>query len=86
MRQVRTSSSAATALAFEANMALDSLRNEYLLHSQLYQCFISRAGISSVKSLNARVYDQLFLTPDRDPWLGLVSPDSFLEIKGHGIR
>jgi hypothetical protein len=79
---------AATVQAFEASMALDSIRNEYLLHSQLHQWFIAGpiAGTGSLERLNARVYDQLFLTPDRDPWLGLVGPESFSAIEGDGIR
>jgi hypothetical protein len=83
-----TAALAATLQAFEANMALDSIRNEYLLHSQLHQWFLAGpiGGTRNLERLNTRVYDQLFLTPDRDPWLGLVSPDSFSAIDGDGIR
>jgi hypothetical protein len=78
---------APTLKAFENSMALDSIRNEYLLHSQLHQWFIAnQANTKTIDALNARVYDQLFLTPDRDPWLGLVGPDSFSAIDRDGIR
>jgi hypothetical protein len=77
-----------TLQAFESNIALDGIRNEYLLHSQLHQWFLTefRAETSDLDRLNARVYSQLFLTPDSDPWLGLVGPDSFSAIEGEGIR
>jgi hypothetical protein len=72
--------------SFEAAMALDSIRNEYLLHSQLHQWFIRGAGIADLNALNERVYAELFLTPSSDPWLGLVAPDSFSAIERDGIR
>jgi hypothetical protein len=75
-----------TIASFEAAMALDSIRNEYVLHSQLHQWFINGLGTEDVAMLNERVYAELFLTPSSDPWLGLVSPDAFSAIEGGGIR
>lgn len=75
-----------TIAAFEAAMALDSIRNEYLLHGQLHQWFIDGLGTEDVAMLNERVYAELFLTPSSDPWLGLVSPGAFSAIEGDGIR
>ncbi len=76
-----------TLKAFENSMALDSIRNEYLLHSQLHEWFLAnQASTRTIDALNTRVYDQLFLTPNRDPWLGLVGPDSFSAIDRDGIR
>lgn len=77
-----------TVQAFESNMALDSVRNEYLLRGQLHQWFLTEflGSMSDLDRLNARVYSQLFLTPDSDPWLGLVGPDSFSAIDGEGIH
>ena len=34
-------------------------------------------GASDLKSLNDRVYAELFLTPLDDPWMGLDVPDVF---------
>jgi hypothetical protein len=33
---------------------------------------------------NERVYAELFLTPGSDPWLGLVSPDTYLALTPGG--
>jgi hypothetical protein len=75
---------------FQRLIAIDSVRNEYLLHSQLHQWFMKSGrgfgGASSdVESLNARVYDQLFLTPQSDPWLGLMPGDGYTGIDRDGI-
>jgi hypothetical protein len=70
---------------FEQNMALDTVRNEYLLHSQLHQWFAEQSDISSFEPLNQRVYRDLFLTPASDPWLGLMPTAAFAAIEGDGI-
>jgi hypothetical protein len=57
---------------FEAAIAIDSIQNEYLHHSQIHQWFLAQT-FDRVDDLNDRVYDRLFLTPKSDPWLGLVS-------------
>ncbi|MCA6575071.1 MAG: hypothetical protein IM549_18055, partial [Pseudanabaena sp. M53BS1SP1A06MG] len=35
---------------------------------------------ASLNALNRRVYDQLFLTPASDPWLGLVNENIYTGI------
>lgn len=69
--------------SLENAIALDSIRNEYLLHSQLHSWLSQDSG--TLETLNARVYQDLFLTPDSDPWLGLMSPDSFSAIDRDGV-
>lgn len=69
--------------SFEGAIALDSIRNEYLLHSQLHSWLSQDA--EPLDTLNARVYQELFLTPDSDPWLGLMAPDAFSAIEQDGI-
>lgn len=69
--------------SFEGAIALDSIRNEYLLHSQLHSWLSQDA--TPLNTLNARVYHELFLTPDSDPWLGLMAPDAFSAIEQDGI-
>jgi hypothetical protein len=63
---------------FEAAMAEDTVRNEYLFHRQIHQwlgdALAGPALARDVEALNAKVYAQLFLTPNHDAWLGLV-PD-----------
>lgn len=71
--------------SFEAAMALDTVRNEYLLHSQLYQWLMGDSGNLNVDALNDKVYGELFLTPKTDPWLGLLPNDSYSAIDNDGI-
>ncbi|MEH2192303.1 MAG: hypothetical protein V7K98_06505 [Nostoc sp.] len=71
---------------FETTMALDTVRNEYMLHTQIHQWFIQDKQTRSVEALNEQVYTQLFLTPSSDPWLGLFPSDSYSAIDNDGIR
>jgi hypothetical protein len=71
--------------SFESAMALDTVRNEYLLHSQLYQWLLRESGTLNVDALNDKVYAELFLTPKNDPWLGLLPNDSYSAIDNDGI-
>ncbi len=70
---------------FQKLIAIDSIRNEYLLHSQLHQWLMGDRFSTSVDSLNARVYEQLFLTPQSDRWLGLMPGDGYTGIDRDGI-
>lgn len=69
----------------EQNIALDTVRNEYLLHTKLYAWLISDQNHSDLEALNKKVYAELFLTPATDPWLGLFSPDTYMALDGGGI-
>ncbi|MDM9385592.1 hypothetical protein QUB80_33595 [Chlorogloeopsis sp. ULAP01] len=71
---------------FEAAMALDTVRNEYMLHRQIHQWFVQGNQTSNVEALNERVYAELFLTPSSDPWLGLAPNDIYSAIDNDGIR
>jgi hypothetical protein len=66
------------------SVALDTVRNEYLLHTKFYGWQISDKE-SDVIKLNKRVYAELFLTPASDPWLGLFAPDVYTALEGGGI-
>jgi hypothetical protein len=70
---------------FETVMALDTVRNEYLLHRQIHQWFLTENQTSNVNQLNEKVYAELFLTPSSDPWLGLVNNDNYSAIDNGGI-
>ncbi|MTJ06687.1 hypothetical protein [Anabaena sp. UHCC 0204] len=70
---------------FETVMALDTVRNEYMLHRQIHQWFIDEKPTSDVNQLNEKVYAELFLTPSSDPWLGLVNNDTYSAIDNGGI-
>lgn len=70
---------------FIANIALDTIRNEYLLRSQMHAWFVADGGYSDFATLNARVYKDLFLTPSTDPWLGLYAPDVYTGLNNSGV-
>ena len=70
---------------FENAIALDTVRNEYLLHSQIHEWFIEAETIDNVDSLNERVYSTLFLTPSADPWLGLFPTGTYTGLENGGI-
>ena len=71
---------------FQKLIAIDSIRNEYLLHSQIHEWMMkSMFGPADLESLNARVYDRLFLTPSSDRWLGLMPGDGYTGIDRDGI-
>ena len=70
----------------QESIALDTVRNEYLMHRRLHQWFLTGAAATrDADKLNQRVYAELFLTPDSDPWLGLVADDVYTGLKDNGI-
>lgn len=70
---------------FENAIALDTARNEHLLHRELHNWFIEAGKPIDLDKLNRRVYAELFLTPDTDPWLGLVPADTYSALDGGGL-
>src|SRR5947209_7387186 len=69
----------------EKYMALDTVRNEYMLHTKLHAWFVTGMAGSDLDRLNERVYAQLFQTPSSDPWLGLYSPDIYTALDNSGV-
>ena len=72
------------AASFEKSMALDTVRNEYLLHRKIHQ-WLQNTAIADMEALNSRVYAELFLTPASDPWMGLVSNNVYTAIDHDGL-
>jgi hypothetical protein len=68
----------------EQNIALDTVRNEYLMHTTFYAWLLADPE-RDVNKLNQRVYSELFLTPASDPWLGMYSADVYTALDGGGI-
>ncbi len=70
--------------SFEKAIAQDTVRNEYVFHAQIHNWFAKGDFVNneaaSLNALNRRVYDQLFLTPASDPWLGLVNENIYTGI------
>lgn len=70
---------------FQELIALDTVRNEYLLHSKLYTWLMRDPARGDVEKLNEKVYASLFLTPSSDPWLGLFSTDVYTALDNGGV-
>jgi len=69
----------------QTNIAMDTVRNEYLLHTKLYAWLVADRSRSDLDALNKKVYAELFLTPASDPWLGLYSPETYVALEGGGV-
>jgi hypothetical protein len=71
---------------FQNSISVDTVRNEYVLHRQLHEWFVAGAAEREVKPLNDRVYAALFLTPNSDPWLGLMTPNTYSALRNDGVK
>lgn len=69
----------------EMNIALDTVRNEYLLHPKLHAWLTLNSVRDNLDALNDKVYAELFLTPASDPWLGLFSAETYTALENGGI-
>lgn len=67
------------------SLAQDTVHNEYALHRRIHSWFIRDEVSVDVSQLNTRVYAQLFLTPNHDPWMGLAPPYAYTAIEGEGF-
>lgn len=69
----------------QSSIAEDTVRNEYQLHSKIHEWFANGIAPANLDALNSKIYAQLFLTPDSDPWLGLAPADVFSALDGGGL-
>ena len=69
---------------FEQALAEDAVRNEYVFHRRIHQWFAA-GEVGSLPELTARIYDELFLTPDEDPWLGLLPAGIYTALPKNGV-
>ncbi|MDB6124424.1 MAG: hypothetical protein JWQ71_3417 [Pedosphaera sp.] len=69
----------------QRSIAEDTVRNEYLLHSQIHQWFASGIAPRNLDQLNSKVYAELFLTPESDPWLGLSPVNTLSGLDNNGL-
>lgn len=68
-------------------VALDTTRNDALFHTKLYQWLNeARTEPLELDSFNAKVYSEIFKTPNADKWLGLYTTDVYTALDGNGIR
>ena len=65
-------------------ISIDTTRNDFLFHEKLYE-WLSRTPYVDLENFNARVYDEIFKTPNSDKWLGLYSSDVYTALDGNGI-
>lgn len=68
----------------EANVNIDTLRNEQELHRQIHTWFVSDGFPQDFDGVNEVVYAQLFYTPKSDPWLGLYDPYAYAALDNAG--
>jgi hypothetical protein len=68
----------------ERSISEDTVRNEYLLHPKIH-AWLASGEMTNVDELNRKVYAELFLTPDTDPWLGLAPSDTFTALENNGV-
>ena len=71
---------------FQELIALDTVRNEYLMRMKLYPWLLRDPSRGDLAKFNEKVYAELFLTPSSDAWLGLLEKDVYLGIDNAGVR
>lgn len=71
---------------FERSVAEDTVRNEYLFHSQIHEWFTQNQIPAKLDDLNEKVYAQLFLMPKSDPYLGLIPADTYTALPADPIE
>lgn len=70
----------------ERSVALDTVKNEYQMHRKLHAWLAAGFPFTAqVETLNDVVYENVFLTPGSDPWLGLAPPDVYAALPNSGI-
>jgi len=71
---------------FQDLIALDTVRNEYLMHTKLYTWLMRDPARGDIDKFNEKVYASLFLTPGSDPWLGLFSTEVYTALDNGGLK
>lgn len=69
---------------FQMLIAEDTLRNEYLRHAVIYQ-WLSENPAMTLDELNKKVYAEIFLAPDSDPWMVLLQADRYTALPYNGV-
>lgn len=70
--------------AFESSLAKDTAQNELRFHRTLHVWLAENPSVA-LDAFNRRVYADLFLTPDGDPWLGLAPADTYAALDDEGL-
>lgn len=69
----------------QQSIAIDSVRNEYMLHRRIHEWLAGGQGQIGIERFNQRVYAELFLTPLNDPWMGLAPSDAYAALDFGGL-
>jgi hypothetical protein len=86
MRDADASAFARAVRNFEQSLVTDTAVN-LSLRRTIHQWLSHPSGPIDLATLTNRIYDELFLTPRTDPWLGLVAADTYSAIEGDpGVR
>jgi hypothetical protein len=56
-----------------------------VLHAQVHDWFSQGVAPHELAQLNAKVYGELFLMPESDPWLGLAPANIFTGLPNEGL-
>jgi len=70
---------------FQEAIALDMVRNEYIMRPAIYGWMSAPENRADLDKFNEMVYTSLFATPSSDQWLGLISPDMYIAIDNGGV-
>jgi len=69
----------------ERSISEDTVRNEYLFHTRIHEWLAAAPATLNLEAFNSKIYAELFLTPDSDPWLGLAQPDICTALENNGL-
>jgi hypothetical protein len=67
----------AAMVRFTELLARDGVRNAVGFHTRIRREIAAAAAPIPLETLNRWVYDELFLTPAADPWLGLAAREVY---------
>ena len=70
-------------LRFSESIAMDTVRNEYMLRPMIYS-WLSSSKAEDLDKFNEWVYAEVFATPSSDPWLGLLTPEIYVAVDNGG--
>ena len=69
----------------EQTIVADTALNQLRLRPQIGREIVRRGGRTDFDTLNAWVYAEVFRTPKKDPWLGILPRDVFTGLVGDGV-
>jgi hypothetical protein len=68
----------------EQHIVADTALNQFTLRQDIHR-HIVQLGETRFAALNGWIYDAVFATPSRDPWLGLLPRTDFTGLPGDGV-